>query len=74
MVLNEGGPTHEVEKLAARNARLEGHIAKLEVELIDLRGKQENYGQLLEDVRVSRDELELAKKRLEEVETRGAEE
>ncbi|CAJ2653237.1 unnamed protein product [Trifolium pratense] len=74
LVLNEGGPTREVEKLAARNAKLEGHIVKLEGELIDLRGKQENYGQLLEDVRESRDELELAKKRLEEVETRGAEE
>ncbi|CAJ2655512.1 unnamed protein product [Trifolium pratense] len=74
LVLNEGGPTREVEKLAARNAKLEGHIVKLEGELIDLRGKQENYGQLLEDVRVSRDELELAKKKLEEVETRGAEE
>ncbi|CAJ2641299.1 unnamed protein product [Trifolium pratense] len=74
LVLNEGGPTREVEKLAARNAKLEGHIVKLEGELIDLRGKQENYGQLLEDVRESRDELELAKKRLEEVETRGVEE
>ncbi|CAJ2659886.1 unnamed protein product [Trifolium pratense] len=74
LVLNEGGPTREVEKLAARNAKLEGHIVKLEGELIDLRGKQENYGQLLEDVRVSRDELELAKKKLEEAETRGAEE
>ncbi|PNX68987.1 hypothetical protein L195_g064233, partial [Trifolium pratense] len=51
LVLNEGGPTREVEKLAARNAKLEGHIVKLEGELIDLRGKQENYGQLLEDVR-----------------------
>ncbi|CAJ2654313.1 unnamed protein product [Trifolium pratense] len=46
----------------------------MEGELIDLRGKQENYGQLLEDVRVSRDELELAKKNLEEVEARSAEE
>ncbi|PNX69549.1 hypothetical protein L195_g064486, partial [Trifolium pratense] len=52
----------------------EGKIVMMEGELIDLRGKQENYGQLLEDVRVTRDELELAKKKLEEVETRGAEE
>ncbi|CAJ2664544.1 unnamed protein product [Trifolium pratense] len=74
LVLNEGGPTHEVEKLAARNAKLEGRIVQMEGELIDLRGKQENYGNLLEDVRLSRDELELAKKRLEEVEARGAEE
>ncbi|XP_045797668.1 uncharacterized protein LOC123891829 [Trifolium pratense] len=74
LVLNEGGPSREVEKLAARNAKLEGKIVLMEGELIDLRGKQENYGQLLEDVRESRDELELAKKRLEEVESRGAEE
>ncbi|CAJ2628071.1 unnamed protein product [Trifolium pratense] len=74
LVLNEGGPTHEVEKLAARNAKLEGKIVLMEGELIDLRGKQENYGQLLEDVRVSRDELELAKKNLEEVEARSVEE
>ncbi|CAJ2673581.1 unnamed protein product [Trifolium pratense] len=74
LVLNEGGPTREVEKLAARNAKLEGKIVLMEGELIDLRGKQENYGQLLEDVRVSRDELELAKKNLEEVEARSAEE
>ncbi|CAJ2640823.1 unnamed protein product [Trifolium pratense] len=74
LVLNEGGPTHEMEKLAARNAKLEGKIVLMEGELIDLRGKQENYGQLLKDVRESRDELELAKKRLEEVEARGAEE
>ncbi|CAJ2635987.1 unnamed protein product [Trifolium pratense] len=74
LVLNEGGPTHEVEKLAARNAKLEGKIMLMEGELIDLRGKQENYGQLLKDVRESRDELELAKKNLEEVEARSAEE
>ncbi|PNX69640.1 hypothetical protein L195_g064525, partial [Trifolium pratense] len=35
--------------------------------LIDLRGKQENYGNLLEDIRVTRDELEITKKELEEV-------
>ncbi|PNX73673.1 hypothetical protein L195_g029576 [Trifolium pratense] len=74
LVLNEGGPTHEVEKLTARNAKLEGKIMHMEGELIDLRGKQENYGNLLEDVRLSRDELEKTKKKLEEVETRGAEE
>ncbi|CAJ2654490.1 unnamed protein product [Trifolium pratense] len=67
LILNEGGPTHEVEKLAARNAKLEGHIVKLEGERIDLRGKQENYGNLLEDIRVTRDELEITKKELEEV-------
>ncbi|CAJ2664251.1 unnamed protein product [Trifolium pratense] len=74
LVLNEGGPTHEVEKLAARNAKLEGKIMLMEGELIDLRGKQENYGQLLKDVRESRDELELVKKNLEGVEARSAEE
>ncbi|CAJ2643616.1 unnamed protein product [Trifolium pratense] len=74
LVLNEGGPTHEVEKLAARNAKLEGKIVLMEGELIDLRGKQENYGQLLKDVRESRDELELVKKNLEGVEARSAEE
>ncbi|CAJ2646926.1 unnamed protein product [Trifolium pratense] len=74
LVLNEGGPTHEVEKLAARNAKLEGHIVKLEGELIDLRGKQENYGNLLEEARVTREELEKTKKELEEVKTQGAEE
>ncbi|CAJ2662983.1 unnamed protein product [Trifolium pratense] len=74
LVLNEGGPTHEVEKLAARNAKLEGTIVLMEGELIDLRGKQENYGQLLKDVRESRDELELVKKNLEGVEARSAEE
>ncbi|PNX58020.1 hypothetical protein L195_g050698, partial [Trifolium pratense] len=61
LVLNEGGATHEVEKLAARNAKLEGHIVKLEGELIDLRGKQENYGNLLEEARVTREELEKTK-------------
>ncbi|CAJ2627751.1 unnamed protein product [Trifolium pratense] len=74
LVLNEGGPTREVEKLAARNAKLEGRIVQMEGELIDLRGKQENYGNLLEDVRLSRDELKETKKKLEDVETRGAEE
>ncbi|CAJ2671871.1 uncharacterized protein LOC123891775 [Trifolium pratense] len=74
LVLNEGGPTHEVEKLAARNAKLEGKIVLMEGELIDLRGKQENYGNLLEDVRLTRDELKETKKKLEDVETRGAEE
>ncbi|PNX56043.1 hypothetical protein L195_g058019, partial [Trifolium pratense] len=74
LVLNEGGPTHEVEKLVAWNAKLEGSIVKMEGELIDLRGKQENYGQLLEDIRETRDEMELTKKKLEEVETQGAEE
>ncbi|CAJ2661720.1 unnamed protein product [Trifolium pratense] len=65
LVLNEGGPTHEVEKLAARNAKLEGRIVKMEGELIDFRGKQENYGNLLE-VGVTREELEKTKKELEE--------
>ncbi|CAJ2651980.1 unnamed protein product [Trifolium pratense] len=74
LVLNEGGPTREMEKLAAQNARLEGSIVQMEGELIDLRGKQENYGQLLEDVRVTREELEKTKKELEEVKTQGAEE
>ncbi|PNX65979.1 hypothetical protein L195_g062861, partial [Trifolium pratense] len=46
----------------------------MEGELIDLRGKQENYGNLLEDIRVTRDELEVTKKELEEVKTQGAEE
>ncbi|PNX54740.1 hypothetical protein L195_g048361 [Trifolium pratense] len=74
LVLNEGGPAHETEKLAARNTKLEGRIVQMEGELIDLRGKQENYGNLLEDVRLTRDELEKTKKKLEEVEARGAEE
>ncbi|CAJ2663745.1 unnamed protein product [Trifolium pratense] len=74
LVLNEGGPTHEAERLAARNAKLEGKIVQMEGELIDLRGKQENYGNLLEDVRLTRDELKETKKKLEDVETRGAEE
>ncbi|XP_045813794.1 uncharacterized protein LOC123907539 isoform X2 [Trifolium pratense] len=74
LVLNEGGATHKVEKLAARNAKLEGHIVKLEGELIDFRGKQKNYGNLLEEARVTREELEKTKKELEEVKTQGAEE
>ncbi|PNX68592.1 hypothetical protein L195_g056255, partial [Trifolium pratense] len=74
LVLNEGGPVHEAEKLAARNTKLEGCIVQMEGELIDLRGKQENYGNLLEDIRVTRDELEVTKKELEEVRTQGAEE
>ncbi|XP_045790436.1 uncharacterized protein LOC123885208 [Trifolium pratense] len=74
LVLNEGGPTHEAERLAARNVKLEGKIVQMEGELIDLRGKQENYGNLLEDVRLTRDELKETKKKLEDVETRGAEE
>ncbi|PNX69736.1 hypothetical protein L195_g064569, partial [Trifolium pratense] len=55
-------------------AKLEGKIVLMEGELIDLRGKQENYGNLLEDVRLTRDELKDTKKKLEDVETRGAEE
>ncbi|CAJ2634767.1 unnamed protein product [Trifolium pratense] len=74
LVLNEGGPAHETERLVAWNTKLEGRIVQMEGELIDLRGKQENYGNLLEDVRLTRDELEKTKKKLEDVETRGAEE
>ncbi|PNX67706.1 hypothetical protein L195_g063646, partial [Trifolium pratense] len=44
LVLNEGGPAHETERLVAWNTKLEGRIVQMEGELIDLRGKQENYG------------------------------
>ncbi|PNX65041.1 hypothetical protein L195_g054333, partial [Trifolium pratense] len=59
---------------AARNFKLEGHMAKMESELIDLRGKQENYGNLLEEARQTREDLEKVSKELEELKAQGAEE
>ncbi|PNX62233.1 hypothetical protein L195_g061053, partial [Trifolium pratense] len=49
-------------------------MVMMESELIDLRGKQENYGNLLEEARLTREDLEKAKKELEELKTQGAEE
>ncbi|XP_045810543.1 uncharacterized protein LOC123904985 [Trifolium pratense] len=49
-------------------------MVQIESELIDLRGKQENYGNLLEEARLTREDLEKTKKELEELKTHGAEE
>ncbi|MCI96634.1 hypothetical protein A2U01_0117934, partial [Trifolium medium] len=45
LVLNDeqGSSTREVGKLKARNEKFEAKALKLESELIDLRGKQENF-------------------------------
>ncbi|MCI48136.1 hypothetical protein A2U01_0069379, partial [Trifolium medium] len=45
LVLNDeqGSSTRDLEKLKGRNEQLEAEVLKLENELIDHRGKQENY-------------------------------
>ncbi|CAJ2646588.1 unnamed protein product [Trifolium pratense] len=51
LVLNEGGPNHEAEKLAAKNRKLEAEIALLENDLLDLRSNSaEQRSKLLEEV------------------------
>ncbi|PNX67287.1 hypothetical protein L195_g055548, partial [Trifolium pratense] len=58
LVLNEGGPNHEAEKLAAKNRKLEAEIALLENDLLDLRSKQENYFKNMEEARLTAEQLE----------------
>ncbi|CAJ2672884.1 unnamed protein product [Trifolium pratense] len=73
LVLNEGGPTHEVEKLAAKNRKLEAEIALLENDLLDLRGKQENYFKNMEEACLTAEELEKSNKVLEDLKVSNAE-
>ncbi|MCI76678.1 hypothetical protein A2U01_0097948, partial [Trifolium medium] len=59
LVLNDeqGSSTREVEKLKARNEKLEAKALKWESELIDLRGKQENFAAQVKELRETRDAL-----------------
>ncbi|MCI40327.1 hypothetical protein A2U01_0061560, partial [Trifolium medium] len=70
LVLNDeqGSSTREVEKLKGRNEKLEAKALKLESELIDLRGKQENFAAQVKELRETHDALEKAKKDLGESE------
>ncbi|CAJ2652552.1 unnamed protein product [Trifolium pratense] len=73
LVLNEGGPNHEAEKLAAKNRKLEAEIALLENDLLDLRSKQENYFKNMEEARLTAEQLEKTNKVLEDLKVSSAE-
>ncbi|CAJ2669302.1 unnamed protein product [Trifolium pratense] len=73
LVLNEGGPTLEAEKLAAKNRKLEAEIALLENDLLDLRSKQENYFKNMEEARLTAEQLEKTNKVLEDLKVSSAE-
>ncbi|CAJ2635127.1 unnamed protein product [Trifolium pratense] len=73
LVLNEGGPTYEAEKLAAKNRKLEAEITLLENDLLDLRSKQENYFKNMEEARLTAEQLEKTNKVLEDLKVSSAE-
>ncbi|PNX67246.1 hypothetical protein L195_g063428, partial [Trifolium pratense] len=58
LVLNEGGPTYEAEKLAAKNRMLEAEISELENDLLDLKSKHENYFKNMEEARLTAEQLD----------------
>ncbi|MCI72516.1 hypothetical protein A2U01_0093779, partial [Trifolium medium] len=64
----------EVEKLKARNEKLEAKALKLDNELIDLRRKQENFAAQVKEFREMRDALDKAKKDLGDLKAGHAEE
>ncbi|MCH84476.1 hypothetical protein A2U01_0005308, partial [Trifolium medium] len=68
LILNDeqGNSTREVEKLKARNEKLEAKALKWDSELIDLRGKQENFVAQVKELRETREALDKAKKGLGE--------
>ncbi|PNX90524.1 hypothetical protein L195_g046648 [Trifolium pratense] len=74
LVLNEGGPAHEAEKLAAPNKKLEALVTKLENDLLDLQGKQENYFKNMEEARPTAEQLDKTNKVLENLKASSAEE
>ncbi|MCI75535.1 hypothetical protein A2U01_0096804, partial [Trifolium medium] len=53
LVLNDeqGGSNREMAKLRARNEKLEDRALKLDGELTDLRGKQENFAAQAKELR-----------------------
>ncbi|MCI12122.1 hypothetical protein A2U01_0033225, partial [Trifolium medium] len=76
LVLNDeqGGSTRDMEKLKTRNEKLEAKVLKLDNELIDLRGKQENFAAQVKELRETRDALDKAKKELGDLKDTHAEE
>ncbi|MCI41906.1 hypothetical protein A2U01_0063140, partial [Trifolium medium] len=76
LVLNDeqGSSTREVEKLKGRNEKLEAKALKLESELIDLRGKQENFAAQVKELRDTYDALDKAQRDLGDSETVRTEE
>ncbi|MCI44086.1 hypothetical protein A2U01_0065325, partial [Trifolium medium] len=62
LVLNDeqGSSTREVENLKARNEKLEAKALKLDNELINHWGKQENFAAQVKELRETRDALDKA--------------
>jgi uncharacterized protein YwgA len=57
MVLNERGPSKDVERLTKRNVELEAEVLQLGNMVTDLKGKQENYINLAADLCKSEKEV-----------------
>ncbi|MCI25179.1 hypothetical protein A2U01_0046368, partial [Trifolium medium] len=76
LVLNDehGSSTREVERLKAKNEKFEAKALKLQSELIDFRGKQENFAAQVKELRETHEALDKAKKDLGESEAGRAEE
>ncbi|MCI68824.1 hypothetical protein A2U01_0090085, partial [Trifolium medium] len=57
LVLNDeqGRSTRDMEKLRTRNEKLEAKVLKLDNELINLWGKQENFAAQVKELRETRD-------------------
>ncbi|MCI20424.1 hypothetical protein A2U01_0041586 [Trifolium medium] len=76
LVLNDeqGDSNREMVKLRTRNEKLEARALKLDGELTDLRGKQENFAAQAKELREMHEALGKARKDLVDQEGRHAEE
>ncbi|CAJ2656742.1 unnamed protein product [Trifolium pratense] len=72
--LERGGPNREAEKLAVKNRKLEALVTKLENDVLDFQGKQENYFKNMEEARHTAEQLDLTNKVLEDLKASSAEE
>ncbi|MCH92434.1 hypothetical protein A2U01_0013373, partial [Trifolium medium] len=69
-----GSSSRDLEKLKSRNEKLEAEVLKLESELIDHQGKQENYVARAKELREMHAALGKAEKELEELRASHSEE